>query len=510
MKGASSERETAMDGNNDACSYFLANHGQKFFLGGEWKSPKTSEILQIVSPITEEIIGTVPAAGKDDIDVAVAAARQAFDGGPWPRMSAQSRSAYLTNIASHLRTRSVDFGHCWTAQVGVVFTLSRRVGAIAADIFEYYAGKAESFKWEEKHERASPRRAGVLVREPVGVVAAILPWNAPLISAAVKIAPALLAGCTIVLKLPPQCPLDGVLLAEIAEEVGLPPGVLNVVTADWEASEHLVQNRQVDKVSFTGSVEVGRRIASLMGDRIGRVSLELGGKSPAIVLDDYPLEDVATLMAFGNACQAAGQACASLTRVLISDRRQEALLEALKAEYLKVAVGNPYEPSTDMGPLAMERQLLRVQRYIEKGKQEGASLITGGIRPSHLERGFYIAPTVFGGVSNEMAIAREEIFGPVTSVIPYRSLDHAMQIANDTIFGLGGCVFTHDDQAAYQIARLMRTGTVSQSGFDSDFSIAFGGFKQSGIGREGGEEGLMEFLETKTLLLSSFPPHLKV
>jgi betaine-aldehyde dehydrogenase len=420
-------------------------------------------------------------------------------------MTPVERAPNLTPMAEGLRARSPELAECRKQQDGENFSLAGQVGQFGAMTMDGYAAMADSFAWIERHDRYAPRKAGMLVREPVGVVAAIVRGNAPLISFDVKLAPALLAGCTAVVKSAPTTPLDGYLLAEITVEAGLPAGVVNTVAADRDASEHLVRNPDIDKVSFHGSLAVGRQIATIMGDRIGRYALELGGKSPAIVLDDYPVDEVAQSMATRNACQAAGQACASLTRVLVSRKRHDELVEALVAHYARVCVGDPYDVATEMGPLAMERQFNRVRDYVAKGKAEGAVLAIGGDRPAHLDRGYFIAPTVFGNVSNSMTIAQEEIFGPVTSVIPYDTLDQAIEIANDTIYGLGGCVFTNDDDAAYRVARSIRTGTVSQNDFDSDFNIAFGGFKQSGVGREGGVEGLMEFLETKTLLLNSYP-----
>jgi betaine-aldehyde dehydrogenase len=333
-------------------------------------------------------------------------------------------------------------------------------------------------------------------------VATIAPWNTPFATMAYKVAPALIAGCTIIMKPSPESPLEAFILAECAEAAGLPPGVLNLIPADRDVSDSLVRRPGVDKVSFTGSSAAGKRIASVCGERIARVTLELGGKSAAILLDDFDMAQAAQLLT-PSLCLLSGQVCANLSRVLVPRRLQGDLLDALSANLRSIQVGDPRSPQTQMGPLAMRRQLERVQAYIAKGEAEGARLITGGKRPAHLNRGYFIEPTLFGNVDNNMTIAQEEIFGPVTSVIPYDDEAGAIRIANDSSFGLNGAVFTNDDDKAYRIARELRTGTVGQNGFKVDFSIAFGGFKQSGIGREGGVEGLLPYLETKTVVLSS-------
>ena len=290
-------------------------------------------------------------------------------------------------------------------------------------------------------------------------------------------------------------------MAEIAQQVGLPPGVINVVTADRPVSEMLVTDPRIDKISFTGSTAAGRRIASLCGERIARYTLELGGKSAAVILDDIDI-DVAAQSIVGPACMLTGQACSSLTRIIVSRSRHDAMVEALSSRFAQVRIGDPFDPDSEMGPLTMKRQLDRVQGFIAKGIEQGATLATGGAQPKHLDRGFFIEPTVFGNVQNDFTIAQEEIFGPVLSVIAADNEDHAVEIANDTIFGLNASVFTNDAERAFQTARRLRAGTVGHNSFRTDFGIAFGGFKQSGIGREGGREGLLPYLETKTVILN--------
>jgi len=293
-------------------------------------------------------------------------------------------------------------------------------------------------------------------------------------------------------------------MAEIMEAIGLPPGVFNIVTADREVSELLVRHSGVDKITFTGSSAAGKKIASICGERIARVTLELGGKSAALILDDYDLETAAQSLS-GSARIMSGQACSSLTRIIIARGRQDRFLEAMRGAFSIIKVGDPFDPAIEMGPLAMSRQRDRVEGYIAKGRSEGATVVVGGGRPKHLDRGYFVEPTVFGNVDNSMTIAREEIFGPVLSVISADSEAHAIEIANDSVFGLNASVFTNDATRAYQIARQLRSGTVGHNAFRSDFSIAFGGFKQSGIGREGGTEGLLPFLETKTVILEGEP-----
>jgi len=318
------------------------------------------------------------------------------------------------------------------------------------------------------------------------------------------VAPALLAGCTEVLKSSPEAPGEGYVLAEIAEEVGLPPGVLNVVTADREVSELLVRDPRVDKITFTGPTAAGRRIAAICGERIARCTLELGGKSAAVILDDVDIETVAQTIS-GAQCFLSGQVCSALTRIVVPRRRHDELLDALSSTFSGVRVGDPFDPETQMGPLASERQRDRVLGYVDRGVQVGATLATGGRRPAHLERGWFVEPTVFGNVDNGSTIAREEIFGPVLSVIPVDDERDAVRVANDTIYGLNASVFTNDVERARAVAGELRSGTVGHNAFRTDFGIAFGGFKQSGIGREGGIDGLYPFLETKTVILEGRP-----
>jgi aldehyde dehydrogenase (NAD+) len=476
---------------------------RRFFIGGAWVEPSSDDTILVTDSTNEEVFLSVAEAREPDMLRAISAARDAFDSGPWPRMSHAERAGYLRAIAAELREREAYLGDVWPRESGVLYSVAQHAAEGGAATFEYYAGMAETFPFEEP---AVPSRGqfALLVREPVGVVGAIIPWNGPLGLISYKLAPALLAGCSVVLKSSPEAPAEGYVVAEIAEAVGLPAGVLNVVTADREVSEILVRDPRVDKITFTGSTAAGRRIGALCGERIARCTLELGGKSAAVVLDDMDIATAAPTLARAE-CMLTGQVCSSLTRIIVARRRHDEMVEALAGAFSQVKVGDPFDPSTEMGPLVTEHQRDRVESYIAKGKADGATLATGGGRPVYLERGFYVEPTVFANVDNSSNIAQDEIFGPVLCVIPADSEDQAIELANDTIYGLNASVFTNDVDRARDVARQLRSGTVGHNDFRTDFRIAFGGFKQSGIGREGGTEGLIPFLETKTVILEDRP-----
>jgi betaine-aldehyde dehydrogenase len=474
------------------------------FIDGRWTKPSSSARIDVINSGTEELFARVAEAKEPDVNSAVSAARKAFDHGPWPRMSHAERADYLRAIAAELDRRTEDGALIQTIESGAVYSQAKAWLGGLGSIYKYYAKAADHFAFQEQHVPRAGGNIGLLVREPVGVVAAIVPWNGPAALLANKCAPALLAGCTVIIKASPEAPSAAYVLAEICETVGLPAGVLNILTADREVSELLVRHPGVDKVTFTGSTAAGRKIASICGERIARCTLELGGKSAAVIMDDYDIATAAKSIA-SRATFLTGQVCSSLTRIVVSRERHDALVDALSANFAKVKVGDPFEASCQMGPLAMRRQRDRVEGYIAKGKAEGAKLAAGGGRPANLDRGFYIEPTVFGNVDNHSTIAREEIFGPVLSVIPADDEAGAIEIANDTIYGLNASVFTNDAERAYRAARQLRSGTVGHNAFRTDFSIAFGGFKQSGLGREGGTEGILPFLETKTVILDSMP-----
>lgn len=489
---------------NDAAKIDVSNFN-KFYIGGEWVEPSSKDVIDVVSPNTEQVVFRVAEAKTEDVDRAVAAARQAFDVGPWSSFSPEERAKYLRDLATELRKRIPELAIAFTEQVGALVSKAEMMSKNAINTLDRHAEMISDFKFAE--QRPTAVGAGYLIREPVGVVAAITPWNVPLITMLNKIAPALAAGCTVIMKPAPETPIEAYIIAECADAVGFPAGVINLLTAGRDVSDYLVRQSRVDKVSFTGSLAAGQRIASVCGERIGRVTLELGGKSAAIILDDYDLDAAAASLA-PALCYMTGQNCAALTRVIVSRERHDEFVSLLASELKNIKVGYSHDPDSQMGPLAMKRQLDQVESYIQKGKDEGADLVFGGGRPQDLKTGFFIEPTLFANVNNSMAIAQQEIFGPVIVVIPCDNEEEAVRIANDSAFGLGGAVYTNDLKAAYRVARQVKTGTIGQNGPRADFSIGFGGFKQSGLGREGGEEGLISYLESKTLLLSEpLPVH---
>ena len=480
-------------------------HPDALFIDGAWVAPAAGGTIEIISPHTEQVSAVVAEAREADMDAAVAAARRAFDEGPWGRTTPTERADYLRRMAAHLGPRQGELAAAFTAQIGALAGFAPFMAMQGTATFATYADMVDSYEWvKEQPSTQLPNTTAMVVREAVGVVAAIVPWNVPYGIMAQKVAPALLAGCTIVMKPAPETPLEAYIIAEAAEAAGLPPGVINLVPSHRDAADHLVRNAGVDKIAFTGSTAAGRRIASVAGERIARVTLELGGKSPAIVLDDMPTEAAAKILG-RTITVLSGQVCAMLSRAIVPAHRHDELAQAIAAEMKTVRVGPPDDPATEMGPIAMQRQLERIEHYVESGKREGATLMAGGGRPAHLNEGFYFEPTLFANVDNSMTIAREEIFGPVLALIPARDEEHAIAIANDTDYGLNSAVLTSDPANVVRIGRRLRAGNVGHNGMKADFSLPFGGFKQSGIGREGGAEGLAPYLETKVILVEQGP-----
>ncbi|MBE1587105.1 aldehyde dehydrogenase [Nonomuraea angiospora] len=466
------------------------------FIGGEWVAPAGTATIDVVSPHTEEVVGQVPDGTTADMDRAVAAAREAFDHGPWPRMTFAERAEVIGRLAAIYNERQGEMAQLITEEMGSPITFSNLAQAPQPlGMLQYYAELGKTFEQEEQR----PGLFGPITvrREPVGVVAAVVPWNVPQFVTMTKVAPALLAGCAIVLKPAPETPLDAYLLAEWAIEAGIPAGVLNIVAAGREVGEHLISHPGVDKVAFTGSTAAGRRIAAICGEQLKRVSLELGGKSAAIVLDDA---DLAASMGFLSIASLMnnGQACVAQTRILASRNRYDEVVDAVANMVNSQPVGDPADPATGIGPLVAKRQQDRVEGYIRIGMDEGAKVVVGGLdRP--YDRGWYVSPTVFAGVTNEMRIAREEIFGPVLAVIPYEDEADAVRIANDSDYGLAGSVWTADAEHGMDVARQVRTGTYGVNCFMLETNAPFGGYKASGIGRELGPEGLNGYLEYKTI-----------
>jgi acyl-CoA reductase-like NAD-dependent aldehyde dehydrogenase len=475
-------------------------HPNELYIGGRWVAPVAGGRIEVVSPDTEQVSAVVAEATEPDMDAAVNAAREAFDRGPWPRMEPAERAAAVRRMAGLLRERQDELARAFVAEIGVLASFAPFAAMGATGTFESYASIAEKYDWVKEQPSTVPGHRALVIREPVGVVAAIAPWNMPYAIMAQKVAPALVAGCSVIMKPSPETPLEAYIIAEAAERAGLPPGVLNLVPAHREAADYLVRNPGVDKISFTGSTAAGRRIASVAGERIARVTLELGGKSAAIVLDDMPIAVAAKILA-RTIIVLSGQVCAMLSRAIVPASRHDELAEAIAAEMRQVKIGYSTDPATEMGPVAMKRQLERIERYVDIGVREGARLVTGGRRPPHLKQGYFFEPTLFANVDNRMTIAQEEIFGPVLSLMPARDLDHAIELANESSYGLNSAVLTNDVDAVYRVGRRLRAGNVGHNGMKADFNLPFGGFKQSGVGREGGIEGLMPYIETKTMLI---------
>ncbi|MEA2143215.1 MAG: aldehyde dehydrogenase [Solirubrobacteraceae bacterium] len=464
----------------------------RLYVGGEWVVPRDGATTDVIYPFTEEPIGRAALAGPADLDRAVRAARDAFDGGPWPRTAPAERAAVLRRARQGIEAREDELARLATLEVGAPAASVGLQLAVTKAFLDWHADQADVYPWEE--DRPGLYSSLLVRREPVGVVGAIVPWNFPLALTMPKLCPALLTGCTVVLKPAEETPLYAFLLAEIFEEAGLPPGVLNVVPADRSVSEELVRHPLVDKVSFTGSTRAGSRIGAICGGQIKRCSLELGGKSAAIILDDADIGAVITELA-PSTMRNSGQACVNQTRVLAPRTRYAAVVDALAAAIGAFAVGDPEDPATFVGPLVSAAQRDRVESYIAVGRREGARVVVGGGRPAGLERGYFVEPTVFVDVDNAMRIAQEEIFGPVVAVIPYDGDDDAITIANATDFGLSGSVWSADPERARRVAKRVRTGNIGINQFMLEIAGPFGGFKRSGLGREYGIEGIDEYVE---------------
>jgi aldehyde dehydrogenase (NAD+) len=472
----------------------------KLFIGGEWVEPAGTGTIDVISPHSEERVGRVPEGTNADVDRAVAAARQAFDEGDWPRRSPEERQQAVRRFADLYATKFDEMASLITTEMGSPILFSQLAQApVPWMMLDAFIKNAEKHPWEEM--RTGVLTPEVLVRrEPVGVVGAIVPWNVPQFTTMSKLAPALLTGCTIVIKPSPETPLDGMLMAELLEEAGIPKGVVSIIPAGREVGEHLVRHPGIDKIAFTGSTAAGKLIASICGEQLKRCSLELGGKSAAIILDDADVgatvENLKMASLMNN-----GQACVAQTRILASRNRYAEVVDALGEMVGGLTVGDPLEITTEVGPLVAERQQERVEKYIALGQEEGATVVAGGNgRPEGTEKGWYVRPTVFADVDNRMRIAQEEIFGPVLAVIPYDGVDEAVRIANDSEYGLAGSVWTADEDAGRDVARRVRTGTYGVNKYSMDFNAPFGGFKSSGVGREFGPEGIDEYVEFKTIV----------
>ena len=472
----------------------------KFFINGQWTAPSSAESIKVHNAGTGEVMGKVPAGGEKDVEAAVAAARGALEG--WSATPAAKRAEYLQKISDGLKARAAELAATIAQEVGMPIKLAGRIQAgLPIANFANYAKILGDFSFEQKTGNS------LVVREPVGVVGAITPWNYPLHQIALKVAPALAAGCTVVLKPSEIAPFNAFILAEVIEAAGLPKGVFNLVTGFGPAAgEALVKHPQVDMISFTGSTRAGKRISEVAAQTVKRVALELGGKSASVILEDADL--AAAVKGTVNGCYLnSGQTCTALTRMLVPaskyDEAAKLAVEAAKG----FTLGDPMSEATRLGPLSSQMQLDRVRSYIKKGVEEGAELLTGGadqpegLAGGNLAGGYFVKPTVFGKVKNSMTIAQEEIFGPVLSIIAYQGEEEAIRIANDSPYGLAGAVWSKDEARAQKVARRIRAGQVDVNGGAFNMNAPFGGFKQSGHGREAGVYGLEEFLEYKSLQL---------
>jgi len=468
----------------------------KLYIGGEWVEPAGDGSIEVVNPTTEEVIGRIPEGTAEDADRAVRAARAAFDS--WSQTPPEERARLCAAIGEKLGERSDELAALITTEMGMPIGLSRMIQAGLPQLtFSSMPELVEEVSWQEEVGNS------LIVREPAGVVAAITPWNYPLHQIANKVAPALAAGCTVVLKPSEVVPLNAFVLAEVVEEVGLPAGVFNLVTGTGPVvGEAIVSHPETDMVSFTGSTRAGRRVSELAARAPKPVTLELGGKSPNVILDDADLEEAVT-DGMSKCYLNSGQTCSALTRMLVPrDKLEQAERLAAKIADEAFRPGDPFQDGRGLGPLVSEAQRERVRGYIEKGEQEGARLVTGGAEPPEgLERGYFVRPTVFSDVTSDMTIAQEEIFGPVLVLIPYEDEEDAIRIANDTVYGLAGGVWSADEERAKRVAARIRTGQVEINGGAFNPMAPFGGYKQSGHGRELGRYGLEEFLVAKSLQL---------
>lgn len=473
----------------------------RFLIDGNWVEPQGTEVQVALEAATEGRLGAAALGSAADIDAAVQAARRALDRGPWGHTTPQERAEYLHRFAASLTARAQSTSVLVSRENGMPITLSSGLnGAAPAALLEIYAEQIKAMALEEV--RPSQAGATIVRREPVGVVGAIAPWNYPQILAMMKIAPALAAGCTVVLKPSPETALDSYMLGDAALEAGLPPGVLNIVLAGREAGASLVSHPLVDKISFTGSTAAGRLIGAECGRLIRRSTLELGGKSASVFLDDGEIETFIAGLADASLMNS-GQTCTTQSRILAPRSRYDEVVDALATHVNNLKVGNPLDPDVEVGPMASQAHLHRVLGYIDVGKKSNARLVTGGNRPQNLDRGWFIEPTVFADVDNYDQLAREEVFGPVYAVIPYEGDDEAVAIANDSNYGLGGAVWTADEQRGIDVAHRIRTGTIGVNYYQIDFGSPFGGMKDSGIGRELGPEGIAAYLEYKSIYTSS-------
>ncbi|MFL2963152.1 MAG: aldehyde dehydrogenase family protein [Candidatus Thalassarchaeaceae archaeon] len=466
---------------------------EEIYINGKWVKAEGTEKIKVVNPSTEEIIGYIPAGNKEDVDHAIKSAKEAFI--TWSKSGIEKRMEILNSLSSLFKERGEELAQIITSEVGTPIGYSRTamVGTPRV-VARSYAKILETYDWEEEV------RNSLIIKEPVGVCAFITPWNFPLHQIIGKVAPAIAAGCTMILKPSKEAPLSAFILAEIFDEIGLPAGVFNLVTGHGsEIGEYLAKHSDVDMVSFTGSTGAGVAVSHAAADSVKRVTLELGGKSANVALED--VDPILFAKKAIQAChQNSGQTCSALTRLIIPKEMEEEICRVIVERNDNYKVGNPLDEETRCGPMVSAKQQISVTNYIQRGIDEGATLISGGVgMPEGLTRGFYVKPTVFKDVSREMTIWREEIFGPVLVIKTYENEEEALELANDSVYGLSGGVWSQDEERALKFARNMRTGQISINGGFFNVNAPFGGYKTSGNGRELGVHGLEEFLELKSI-----------
>lgn len=473
----------------------------KLFIGGRWVTPATDRMVDVVMPSTEEVIARVADPSPEDADRAVAAARAAYDKGPWSRMTPEERIEACSRLADQIEARLDAMNRAWTYEAGAPKFHGDMINSGAGTmVWRYAIDQARNVVWEEK--RTSIMGETLILREPMGVVLGILTYNGPVVLMGMKIIPALLAGNVVIVKHAPESPLTSRLIAEAVEAAGLPEGVLSFLPAGIETTQHLVEHPQIDMVHITAGTEIAKDVVRRTANSLTRTALELGGKSPAIILEDADLDNVMQTLPDGS-CGFNGQVCVALTRVLAPRSRYEEVVERLAQAYevINAGIGDPFDPATVRGPLAVKRAVERAEKYVALAIEEGAKIVVGGKRPAHLERGYYFEQTLLRDVHNSMRIAQEEVFGPITAVIPYDTVEDAIDIANDTIYGLAASVYSSDESKALEVARRIYAGGVAINLAGISLCEPFGGYKQSGWGKECGLEGILEFTQIKQILL---------
>lgn len=469
------------------------------YIDGAWVKSISSKKLDVISPYTEQVIAQVPSANREDIDAAVAAARNAFDHGPWPRMSVEDRVAAVKRLGEVFARRQEEMAQAITAEMGSPITQSRTIQTTVPQMMinEHSEQALNVVKWSEVRQSASGN--ALVRRQPKGVAALITPWNAPMMTVIQKLGPALMAGCTVVLKPASLAPLSAYLLAEFIDEAGFPAGVVNVVTCDRHEAEYLALHPGVNKVTFTGSTGAGRHLASKCGELLRPITLELGGKSAGIILEDADFDaavESLRLLSFRNS----GQICTLKTRILVPKKHEAQLVEAIGEMVRSMPVGDPLDEKTHIGPMVSEKQRENVERYIDIGMKEGSQLIVGGLgRPQGLNHGWFVQPSLFAGVDPNSRLAQEEVFGPVLAILSYENEEEAIAIANNSDFGLSGSIFSKDIERAVSVADRVKTGVLEINGSPFGFHAPFGGVKDSGMGRESGWEGFEPYVELKSI-----------